>query len=374
MRILLFGTYDKASHPRVAVLEQGLRRRGLQVQECNAPLGIGTAARVAALRQPWRVPTLALRVVSRWLLLVLRSARFRRRSAVPEVVLVGYLGHFDVLLARRLFPHSTIVLDHLIGASDTAQDRGETGSLKHRALRAIDRAALAAADIVVVDTDEQLATLPPDAREKAVVVAVGAPQAWFDAGHAAGETLATAGEPLCVVFFGLFTPLQGAPVVGEALALLAAEGVRVRATLIGSGQDLAATHLAAGTGGGTTWLEWVTPEELPAIVAAHDVCLGIFGTGPKALRVVPNKVFQGAAAGCAVVTSDTAPQRRSLGDAAVLVAPGSPDALARALRSLAADPALLRARRLGAHTLALRSFSAEQVVAPLVERLAGSRA
>ena len=53
--------------------------------------------------------------------------------------------------------------------------------------------------------------------------------------------------------------------------------------------------------------------------------------------MVPNKVFQGAAAGCAVVTSDTAPQRRVLGDAAVLVPPGDPAALAEALRSLAAD-------------------------------------
>ena len=71
---------------------------------------------------------------------------------------------------------------------------------------------------------------------------------------------------------------------------------------------------------------------LPALVAGHDVCLGIFGTGDKALRVVPNKVFQGAAAGCAIVTSDTAPQRRALGDAAVLVPPGDPEALAAALR------------------------------------------
>ena len=58
-------------------------------------------------------------------------------------------------------------------------------------------------------------------------------------------------------------------------------------------------------------------NEGPALVAGHDVCLGIFGTGVKAQLVVPNKVYQGAAAGCAVVTSDTAPQRRALGENAV---------------------------------------------------------
>ena len=76
------------------------------------------------------------------------------------------------------------------------------------------------------------------------------------------------------------------------------------------------------------------------------MCLGIFGTGDKAQRVVPNKVFQGAAAGCAIVTSDTAPQRRALGEAAVLVPPGDPGELAGALRQLAADrAALARLRR-----------------------------
>ena len=93
---------------------------------------------------------------------------------------------------------------------------------------------------------------------------------------------------------------------------------------------------AAG-GDGVDWLDWVAPADLPALVADHDVCLGIFGRGDKALRVVPNKVFQGAASGCAVVTSDTAPQRRALGDCAVLVPPGDPEALAD-LRAKALAP------------------------------------
>ncbi len=105
------------------------------------------------------------------------------------------------------------------------------------------------------------------------------------------------------------------------------------------------------------WLDWVPAAELPALVAAHDVCLGIFGTGDKALRVVPNKVFQGAAAGCAVVTSDTAPQRRVLGDAAVLVPPGDADALADALLGLAGDREA--AGRAAAH--AARALAVEAV-------------
>jgi SAM-dependent methyltransferase len=139
--------------------------------------------------------------------------------------------------------------------------------------------------------------------------------------------------------------------------------------MIGRGQDLAATRSAAAANQSVRWLDWVPVGELPALVAGHDVCLGIFGTGDKALRVVPNKVFQGAAAGCAIVTSDTAPQRRALGDAAVLVPPGSPEALAAVLLRLAGDRAELAGLRRRARHLVQDLFTSEAVVAPLVRRL-----
>ena len=180
-----------------------------------------------------------------------------------------------------------------------------------------------------------------------------------------------------VVFFGLFTPLQGAPVIGRALARLATTTAApaIQVTMIGTGQDLAQTRELAGeaaAGSSTDWIEWidwVEAADLPAVVARHDVCLGIFGTGPKALRVVPNKVFQGAAAGCAIVTSDTDPQARVLGVAAILVPPGDDAALADVLLGLAADPSRLSAARAAAHRLAAASFTPAAVTAPLHERL-----
>jgi glycosyltransferase involved in cell wall biosynthesis len=365
MRVTVFGTYDVKAHPRAGVIADGLRAHGYEVQQCNAPLGLDTAARVKILAQPWRVPVLLGTLARRWLSL----ARTARRQPRPDLVLVGYLGHFDVRLARRLYRRTPIVLDHLIGASDTARDRQLSGGAVRRLLlRAIDSGALRCADLVAVDTEEHLETLPPEYRDRAVVVPVGAPQRWFDAGaQGAGSESAESGAPLRVLFFGLYTPLQGAPVIGRALARVAGSPIEV--TMVGQGQDGPETRQAAAANPAVRWLDWVASDELPALVAAHDVCLGIFGTGPKALRVVPNKVFQGAAAGCAVVTSDTAPQRRMLGDAAVFVPPGDPEALAQALLELAGDrDGLLRART-AARRLALSSFAAEQIVRPLIKRL-----
>ncbi len=380
MRVLVFGTYDTSMHPRIATIAEGLAANGLDVAECNAPLGLSTADRVSMLAQPWRVPMLIRRLASRWTTLTARSLR----GPAPDVVMVGYLGHFDVVLARFLFGlrgalrrrKIPIVLDHLVGASDTGRDRRLDGGPRQALLRVIDAAALGSADVIVVDTDEHLANLPPRRRDNAIVVHVGAPAAWYAAAHPTDDAAADEGVPsgspgpLRVVFYGLYTPLQGTPTIGAALGAIAADAAAIDVTMIGRGQDEAEAKSAAAGNKAVTWLDWVPAADLPALVAGHDICLGIFGTGEKARRVVPNKVFQGAAAGCAIITSDTAPQRRVLGDAAILVPPGDAGALAAALLELARDRGRLRELRTAARELAEKHFSPAQVVAPLIERLA----
>ena len=358
MRVLAFGTYDAAVHPRTGVLVEGLRDHDVAVGELNVPLGLSTADRLRMLEQPARLPVLALHLLRCWVVLATRRVLRRPR---PDAVLVGYLGHFDVVLARLLFPRTPVVLDYLVSAADTAADRRATGRVRRRLLEGLDRLACACADVVLVDTRDSLVTVPARARSRALVVRVGAPGHWFRAPAARRP------GPLRVVFFGLFTPLQGATVVAEGLRLAAEAGVALAATLVGHGQDSDAAR-ALAPHEGVVWRDWVEPAGLPDLVAAHDVCLGIFGTTPKALRVVPNKAYQGAAAGCLVVTSDTAAQRRALPAATAFVAPGDPAALARALADLPSPDALLERRR-ASHAEALRTISPAACVLPLVERL-----
>jgi glycosyltransferase involved in cell wall biosynthesis len=344
--VIAFGTYDAERHPRIGVLVAGLRAHGTKVTELNRPLGLTTAQRVRMLQQPWRLPVLVGRLLRCWAGLVGDAVRLRRAEGRPGAVLVGYLGHFDVVLARLLYPRSVVVLDHLVFAGDTAADRGAAG-LRVRLLNGLDRLAVSCADVVVTDTEEHRLMLPdPD---KGVVVLVGAPDAWRTAASPAspGEPVGPVGPvdgELSVVFFGLYTPLQGAPVIAEAVRDAVAAGAPLRVTMAGSGQDLSRTREILARTPGVTWRDWVEPDELPALVAGHQVCLGIFSDTPKGLRVVPNKVYQGLAAGCVVVTSDTPPQRRALAENVELVPAADPGALTARLVELC-DPAALAAAR-----------------------------
>lgn len=374
MRVLFFGSYDARVYTRVEALLQGFREHGDDVHECNIPLHLPASSRVALLRRPWLAPLILLRLARLWLRLAWRA----RRMAAPDAVVVGYLGHFDVHLARLLWPRTPIALDFLVSGADTARDRGVHAGPLLRLLEAVDRAAVARADLPFVDTQENLALLPTSARSRAVVVPVGAPRASFRAVPEGGDAPESGGaetilprrrveERLRVIFFGSFTPLQGAVTIARAVGSLADDAIDF--LIVGRGQDYDAARKVASGNPNVSWVDWIEPEELPRRLAREHVCLGIFGTGPKAVRVVPNKVCHGAAAGCAIVTSDTPPQRRALGDAAVFVAPGDVHELAEALRSLASDLDRVARLREAAAARAREVFAPEAVVGPLREEL-----
>jgi glycosyltransferase involved in cell wall biosynthesis len=357
LELIFFGSYDVRQHQRVEVLLSGFRTCGDAVSECNVPLGLSTARRVDLLRRPWKAMAFLLRLGSIWAKLWWRA----RKLPAPEAVIVGYMGHFDVHLARRIWPDTPIALDYMISGADTASDRGVGGGWIRQILQRVDRAAVRASDMPIVDTDENLTLIPEGDRSRATVALIGAPDVWFR------RPEPRASNELSVVFFGLFTPLHGAETIGRAIGELG--GAPIRFTMAGRGQDYDATRRHARQNSNVSWIDWVEPEDLPNLVQTSDVCLGIFGTTPKALRVVPNKVYQGAASGCAIVTSDTVPQRRVLSRGAIYVPPGSVEAIASTLLRLASDRDALWAARLAAFDRATCHFTPAAVVSPLRERL-----
>jgi glycosyltransferase involved in cell wall biosynthesis len=84
---------------------------------------------------------------------------------------------------------------------------------------------------------------------------------------------------------------------------------------------------------------------------------------------VPNKVFQGMAAGCAIVTSDTAAQRALLGDSVRYVAPGDPEALADAVAALASARTEVSRLATDGRALANEKYTSVAIGRDLVRRV-----
>jgi glycosyltransferase involved in cell wall biosynthesis len=296
---------------------------GTRVTECNAPRELTTLQRIPVLLR-----------------------QFRSLGSHPDAIIVAEFGQTLVGLAWWLARRSgaKLIVDAFTSVYDSAVwDRGTArpSSLAAIRYRLIDRAALRLADLALTDTAQhrdyfvQTVGTPLD---KVAIIPVGASREWFETPNASGE-----GNDLLVQFYGSYIPLHGVEVILYAIHKLG-EPPGLRFELIGHGQTYAEARALANELGisEAVFREPVPPERLPALVARADISLGIFGTTPKAARVVPNKVFQTLALGKPVITADTPALRERFvpGEHLLAVPPGDADALAAAIDRMARDASL----------------------------------
>ena len=318
MRVLLFGTYER-HYPRAAVIRACLARAGVEVVERHVSVWDGRGHNWAA------GPEALLRLVAAEVRL-LRPLRDR-----ADVVLVTYPGHLDLPAARLAARGRPVIFDPLVSLVDTFVDdrrRFRRGSPAARALATADRLALRGATVVVADTDEHATLYRSLGAERVAVIPVGAEERVFrPAWRRTPEFVA--------LFVGKLIPLHGLRTILRAAAL----APEIRFRIVGSGQ---LEHELENTPSNVERVPWVAYERLPDELGRCGCALGIFGTSPKARRVIPNKVFQALACAAPVVTADTPAARELLvdGESALLVPPGDPEALAEALTRLAADTQL----------------------------------
>jgi glycosyltransferase involved in cell wall biosynthesis len=332
VRVLYFGTYER-EYPRNSQVVRCLRGAGVEVVEHHVSVWDGRRHKFAL------GPGSALRLAAAELRLL------KRPGAAFDLVIVGYPGHLDMTAARRIAGRKPVVFNPLVSLYDTfVLDRGRwaPGSVPARMLEAIDRRAIRAADMVVLDTEnhaDYFAELGGVPRDRVQVCLLGADESRFTPGWSQPEVFSC-------FFHGKLIPVHGLETILAAARLVP----DVRFTLTGTGQ--LSGLLERDRPANVDWLGWVPDERIPAELHRCGCVLGIFGTSEKASRVIPNKAFEALACGAPIITADTPGARELLVDAesAVLVAPGNPDALAAAIRRVASDPAL--ARRVAAGGLA----------------------
>ncbi|MCY3555756.1 MAG: glycosyltransferase [Gemmatimonadetes bacterium] len=390
-RICFFGTYER-DYPRNRTLAEGLKRAGWQVLECHVPLWEKERDKTGRYLGPF---SLVLRAVELKLACLRLLLKYVFTVGRYEVMLVGYIGHFDMPLAWLLtrFPRRPLVFSPLISLYDTLVDDRRSiaeGTLMSRFLRWLDRQTCGRSDLVLLDTEAhidyfvQAFNLPrqrfarvfvgavdPDALEGVNGEGVSDPDAYGSPPAIGTPTEDTPDEgppsedtPFRVMFVGKFIPLHGLPFMLEAANRLK-DVPDIEFHFVGSGQLTDEIHETARRLNleNVRFTDWIPYEQLHRFLQGWGVCLGIFGTSDKAVRVIPGKVFVALSAGKAVITADSPAVRELLadGESALLCRRGDPDALAEAIRRLHGDRELLRRIAEGGSRVYRDHASTEQI-------------
>jgi glycosyltransferase involved in cell wall biosynthesis len=311
----------------------------------------------------------------RWWFLYNRS----RKLKPNDILLVPFPPHPDILLAWFLTRHSNIkiIMDALFGLYDTVvRDRSlvKKTSMVAKLIFYYEKRMMKAVDRVLVDTDQHARmletdySLPPG---HCAAIPVGIDESlWLPVPYTQ--------QPIFkVVFWSTFIPLHGVEVVVRAAKLLENDvNPSISILVIGNGQcgEMFRKLNNSLSPKNLTWIDRYVPiKEVIFHVSNSNCCLGIFGTGEKAGRVIPYKAYQTLSSAKALITAKTPAATDLLkdGETAILVEPGDPESLSLAIRHLSKNPLLSEKIGKNGYRLFKEKLSQKSVENALKEVLMG---
>ncbi|MFD2231728.1 glycosyltransferase [Alkalimarinus sediminis] len=198
----------------------------------------------------------------------------------------------------------SVVFDPLISAYDKRvheKKKYPAGSSRAKRLLRWEQGLFAKADTVIADTSshkqyfiDQLGCT----EDKVVVIPVSAEEELFYPKETAKN------DHPEVLFFGTFIGLQGPVYIAESIKHYS--GSPITLTFLGDGPERkqceAICQSINNPNVNVQFEDWIPFHDLPDRIRQSDICLGVFGTGEKSFRVIPNKVYQALACGRPVIT------------------------------------------------------------------------
>ncbi|ALM10248.1 MAG: group 1 glycosyl transferase [Candidatus Peribacter riflensis] len=342
--VCAFGYFDLEGQ-RSWVIRKGLEESGCTVSLCRTDAR-GFWPKVCDLRRKWK-----------------------SLDGATDALYVVFPGHYLMPLAWWLARRKSIpvILDVFISLYETeVEDRARISGWHPKAwmLWLIDWMACALANVILIDTEEhrdffvRRYRIP---REKFLVIPVGCRTDIFTPRAALQEQ-----GSFLVRFHGSFIPLHGIEVILGAARELKDDDVMFE--LAGKGQTLRVMQEGAEGIANVRFAGMKTLGEIPDFIAGADACLGIFGTGAKARRVVPTKAFEIIAMGKPLLTARTPASERIFRDraSALLTTPGDAHDLAEKIRELKTNSHLADLIAQNGRALFLAQFQPRTVVEPLM--------
>lgn len=362
--ICFFGTYE-SSFPRTITLKEACRIKRFKVIECHKPFWENMTQKVEFFSIISMIKY-GFKLMLAYTSLAVRYLKLENH----DVVIVGYNGYFDIPLAKLLtkIRKKPLIFTPVFPLYETlVEDRKYVNktSIKSKIIHLIDEISCRLADFIIIETDSYIDYYCEEfkiPREKYFKIPLGADETNFFQRQQKVQKK----DPnlLKLLFYGKFIPLQGISYIIKAAKILE-KNKDVEFEIIGSGQlSNNIRNLAAKLDNkNIKFIDWINYRELPEHIQDADVCLGIFGSTPKAQRGVPIKVYEALAMKKPVITGDTPAAREVFTDKvnAILCEIGNPEALADSIILLKENRELRANIAESGYKLFQKIFSSEQI-------------
>ena len=277
MKILMIGNYELEKYARGRIIYKGLKKNG-----ANVEIVLGNPAKIAK-----RLLNFDFDIIIASGKPILWAAFLLKPLHKKKIIFDAFISDYDNLVIDRKIVKNPIL---------------------SRLLWFGDKYSCAVSDKVILDTNEHIKYFCQEFglnRQKFDRVFIGADGDILKIKEEEGRENRRLFE---VLFYGTYIPVHGIDYILKAAAILESKDSDIEFTLIGNGQtynEMIKLNEQLQNKN-CRFIDFINQEELLQRIYYCNVCLGIFGSTPRAKRAIPNKVFDAISMKKPVISSKTA--------------------------------------------------------------------